>query len=66
MIRLFTKNDIYRISGILLTVSGQFCHKDNFSGFGITADTNAVQLAGLILILLPFAVRYFQKKKDSA
>lgn len=51
---LITKNDIWRILGIILLVGGQFFHKENFSGFGVTMETNLVQIVGATLLLLPF------------
>jgi len=56
---IFTKNDIWRLLGIALLVGGQFFHKETFSGFGISAETNLVQIAGAILLLLPFALRAY-------
>lgn len=54
---IFTKNDIWRLLGIILLVGGQFFHKEVFSGFGITMETNLVQVVGAILLLFPFIIR---------
>lgn len=54
---LITKNDLWRILGIILLVAGQFFHKENFSGFGVTMGTNLVQIVGAVLLLLPFVLR---------
>ena len=51
------KNDLWRILGIILLVAGQFFHKENFSGFGVTMGTNLVQIVGAVLLLLPFVLR---------
>ena len=65
---LITKNDIWRILGIILLVGGQFFHKENFSGFGVTMETNLVQIVGATLLLLPFVFRglaFYKERKQS-
>lgn len=54
---IFTKNDVWRLLGIILLVGGQFFHKEAFSGFGVTMETNLVQIVGALLLLFPFIVR---------
>ena len=63
--KIFTRNDIYRIAGILLVIGGQFMAKSIFSGFGVQIETNVIQFSGLALVLLPFILRYMQKKKET-
>lgn len=63
--KIFTRNDIYRIAGILLVIGGQFMSKSIFSGFGVQIETNVIQISGLALVLLPFILRYMQKKKET-
>jgi hypothetical protein len=68
MNKLITRNDLWRILGIILLVGGQFFHKENFSGFGVTMETNLVQIVGAVLLLLPFALRglaLYKEKKSS-
>jgi hypothetical protein len=64
MNKLITKNDLWRILGIILLVSGQFFHKEYFSGFGVTMETNLVQIVGAVLLLLPFVLRGMQMYKE--
>ncbi len=55
---IFTKNDIYRLTGIILLVAGQFMHKEEvFTGYGVTLESNLVQLVGAVLLLLPFVFK---------
>ncbi len=68
MNKLITKNDLWRILGIILLVGGQFAHKENFSGFGVTMETNLVQITGAVLLLLPFVLRglaMYKEKKST-
>ncbi|MBK8396169.1 MAG: hypothetical protein IPL26_13145 [Leptospiraceae bacterium] len=65
---MFTKNDIWRVLGIILLVGGQFMTKESFSGFGVTLESNLVQIVGATLLLLPFALRAYaliKNKKES-
>lgn len=64
--KIFTRNDIYRVIGICLVIGGQFLEKSVFSGFGIQIETNVIQVSGLVFILLPFLLRYISTKKDSS
>lgn len=69
MSKLITKNDIWRILGIILLIAGQFFHKENFSGFGVAMETNLVQVVGAILLLLPFVLKglaLYKDKKESS
>lgn len=69
MSKLITKNDIWRILGIILLIAGQFFHKENFSGFGVVMETNLVQVVGAILLLLPFVLKglaLYKDKKESS
>ena len=69
MKQLITKNDIWRILGIILLVGGQFTSKEAFSGFGVTMETNLIQIVGSVLLLMPFVLKgiamYKGKKEDS-
>lgn len=64
MTKLITKNDIWRLLGIILLVGGQFFHKESFAGFGVSMETNLVQITGAILLLLPFVLRGMAVYKD--
>lgn len=64
MKQLITKNDIWRILGIILLIAGQFFNKENFSGFGVVMETNLVQIVGAILLLLPFLLKGLAIYKD--
>ena len=69
MNKIITKNDLWRILGIILLVAGQFFHKENFSGFGVVMETNLVQVVGAILLLLPFVLKglaLYKDKKESS
>lgn len=68
MNKLITKNDLWRILGIILLVGGQFFHKEKFAGFGVEMETNLVQIVGAVLLLLPFVLRglaLYKEKKSS-
>ena len=69
MNKIITKNDLWRILGIILLVGGQFTSKENYAGFGVTMETNLIQIVGALLLLLPFVLRgmafYKEKKANS-
>lgn len=69
MNKIITKNDLWGILGIILLVGGQFTSKENYTGFGVTMETNLVQIVGALLLLLPFVPRgmafYRDKKANS-
>lgn len=68
MNKIITKNDLWRILGIILLVGGQFTSKENYTGFGVTMETNLVQIVGALLLLLPFVLRgmaFYREKKTN-
>lgn len=64
--KLITRNDLYRIAGILLVIAGQFFEKSIFEGLGVRIETNVIQISGLVFILLPFLLRYISSKKENS
>lgn len=66
MIKIFTRNDLYRVIGILLVVAGQFFEKSIFEGIGVRVETNVIQISGLVFILLPFLLKYISSKKENS
>ena len=65
---MITKNDIWRLFGIILLVGGQFMAKEKFEGFGVVLESNLVQIVGAALLLMPFIFRgvaAYKSKKDN-
>lgn len=52
--------------GFILLVAGQFMHKSEFfSGYGITLESNLVQICGAILLLFPFIFKVIEIYKGN-
>ena len=54
---MITKNDFWRLLGIMLLVGGGFMAKEKFEGFGVVLESNLVQIVGAALLLMPFIFR---------
>ena len=62
--KVITKNDIWRILGMLMVIGGQFATKQTFTIYSVSFDSNFVQICGVIAFVYPIALKTYLAIKE--
>jgi uncharacterized membrane protein len=63
--KLISENDIWRVIGVIMILSGQFLPRFKYSGYSIEFESNEVIIAGVcILVIMPIINRWLQSRGD--
>jgi uncharacterized membrane protein len=63
--KLISENDIWRVIGVIMILSGQFLPRFKYSGYSIEFESNEVIIAGVcILVIMPIINRWLQSRGE--